>query len=269
MTDRNSSSASFEDVPEVARTAWTRLRDELQSILGDELVAIWAYGSVIASERPRRPADLDTHVILERRPDAQTAQRIVMAAQAIAAEAGVDWDTWFVALDDARQPGHPTHAFREGRRDTAWALHRAHWLAGRFVNVYGQEPAEVVPTPTWPEIEVDLDRELEHIERHVHEGDTDPYEAAYAILNGSRILHSIETHNVVLSKREAGAWALEHVPERWHPAVGAALRAYDERATPADVELLATEMAQFIAMVRERLPATDASPDARPRWSGY
>ena len=270
MTERHSSSLSFEDVPAVARTAWTRLRDELLSILGDELVAIWAYGSVLGSDRPRRPADLDTHVILERRPDAQTAQRIERGARPIAAEARVEWDTWFITLEDACQPGHPPHAFREGRRDTAWALHRAHWLAGRVVHVYGQEPAQIVPRPTWPEIEVDLDRELEHIERHVVEGDRDPYEAAYAILNGSRILHSVETRNVVLSKREAGTWVLEYLPERWHPAVAAALRAYDERATPADVELLASEMAHFIATVRERLPASDESPrDGRPRWSGY
>ena len=270
MTERQSSSVRFEDVPEVARTAWTRLRDELLSILGDELVAIWAYGSIIGSDRPHRPADLDTHVVVGRRPDAEAAQRIDGASEAIAAEARVEWDTWYIALEDARHSDNPPHAFREGRRDTAWALHRAHWLAGRVVHVYGREPVEIVPSPTWPEIEVDLDRELEHIERHVHEGDRDPYEAAYAILNGSRILHSIETHNVVLSKREAGTWALDYLPERWHPAVHAALRAYDERAIPADVELLATEMAHFIATVRERLPATaESARDARPRWSGY
>ncbi|MDP8928375.1 MAG: hypothetical protein M3O70_07310, partial [Actinomycetota bacterium] len=72
MTQPHSFSVSLDDVPDVARTAWTRLRDELLSILGDELVAIWAYGSVIGSDRPRRPADLDTHVIVRRRPDAHT-----------------------------------------------------------------------------------------------------------------------------------------------------------------------------------------------------
>jgi hypothetical protein len=258
---------NLEDVPGAARTAWTRLRDELLGILGDELVAIWAYGSVLGSDRPHRPADLDTHVIVGGPPDVETARRIEKAAQAIAAEAGVELDTWYITLADARRPEHPPHAFREGRRDTAWALHRAHFMAGRFVPVYGQEPAEIVPPPTWPEIEADLDRELEHIERHVHECDTDPYEATYAILNGSRILHSLETRDVALSKREAGAWALEHLPGRWHDAIRAALRAYDERATPAEVELLATEMAPFVAVVRERLPAADRK--GLPRWSGF
>jgi hypothetical protein len=106
------------------------------------------------------------------------------------------------------------------------------------------------------------------MERHVHEGDTDPYEASYAILNGSRILRTLETHDPVLSKREAGAWALEHLPGRWLPALQAALRAYDERATPDDARLLASEMAPFVATVRDQLPAT-RDADAIPRWSGY
>jgi hypothetical protein len=246
------------------------MRDELQSILGHDLVAIWAYGSTIGSDRPDRPADLDTHVILRGRPDPQTAKRIEDASDAIADDAGVEFDVWFITLEDARQPDHPPHAFREGRRDTSWALHRSHWLAGRFVLIDGRAPAEIVQPPTWHQIEVDLDRELEHIERHIAEGDTDPYEASYAILNGSRILHSLEVRDVVLSKREAGSWALDQLPERWHPAIRAALSAYDAQASPEEVELLAAEMAPFVAMVRGRYPAGDR-PDSvgGPRWSGY
>lgn len=263
-------SVPLADLPGVAQDAWTRLRDDLKAMLGGDLVAIWAYGSTIGSDRPRRLADLDTHVILRRRPDAQAAQGITDAGDAIAAAAGVEWDNWFIALDDARRAAHPPHAFLEGRCDTAWALHRAHWLAGRFVHISGPPPDEIVPSPSWPEIEVDLDRELEHIERHVHEGDTDPYESSYAILSGSRVLHTVETHNPVLSKREAGTWALDHLPDRWHPAIRAALRAYDEQATPADVELLRAEMAPFVAMVRGRVPGPDSPDgDGRPRWSGY
>ena len=260
----------LEDLPQAARTAWTRLRDELQIILGDDLVAIWAYGSTVGADRPHRPADLDTHVVLRRTPDSQLAQRIVRAADAIVGGDGAEWDTWFITVGDARRPESPRHAFKEGRRDTAWALHRAHWLTGRFVAIHGPEPGELVAVPTWPEMEADLDRELEHIERHVHEGDTDPYEASYALLNGSRILRSLERRDVVLTKREAGDWALNHLPDRWHPALRAALRAYDEQATPEDADLLASEMASFVAMVRERLPAQrDASTEGVPRWSGY
>ena len=147
---------------------------------------------------------------------------------------------------------------------------RAHWLAGRYANLHGPEPADLVKAPTWEELEGDLDRELEHMERHVVEGDTDPYEATYAMLNGSRILHSVETHDVAISKRAAGAWALEHLPDRWHPALEAAVRTYDGHPADGDASLLAEEMAPFVAYVRERVPITDdRQAEALPRWSGY
>jgi hypothetical protein len=269
MTDQPSSIA-LDELPDVARTAWTRLRDELQLILGDDLVAMWAYGGTTSTDDPPRSGDLDTYVIVQRRPDEQTAQRIEDVQNAIANELGVEWDAWYVFADDARRPDAPAHAFRDGRRDTAWAVNRAHWLAGRYALLYGTEPAGIVQAPAWAEIGVDLSRELEHIERHAVEGDTDPYEATYALFNGSRILHALDTGNVAISKRAAGAWALEHLPARWHPALRAAARAYAGQAEPDDAALLAAEMAPFVAMVRERLPRLQVpSSDVRPRWSGY
>jgi len=261
---------SFDAMPGVARTAWTQLRDELQAILGEDLVAMWAHGGTTFAGGPPRPADLDTYVIVARPPDEQTAQRIEEAHDAIAEELGVEWDAWYVLADDARRREPPRHAYRDGKRDTAWAINRAHWLAGRFIHLFGTAPADLVPPPTRDELDVDLSRELEHIERHVAEGDTDPYEATYALLNGSRILHALETGDVAISKRAAGAWAIQHLPARWHPALHAAARAYDGQATPADEARLAEEMAPFIAMVREHLPATDeVTEEPRPRWSGY
>jgi len=263
-------SVTLEQVPEVARNAWTRLRDELEAILGNDLVAMWAYGGTTAVEGPPRSADLDTYVILRRPIDEQTAQTIEDAHAAIAGQAGVAWDAWYVLEEDARRSEAPRHAYREERRDTSWAINRAHWLAGRYVQLFGQQPSNVVPPPTWSELEVDLGRELEHLERHVAEGDTDSYEATYAILNGSRILRALKTGDVSISKRSAGQWALEHLPMRWHAVLRAAGRAHDGQAAPEDAGLLAREMAPFVAMVREGLPtATPWTDEAQARWSGY
>ncbi|MFN2417994.1 MAG: aminoglycoside adenylyltransferase domain-containing protein [Candidatus Limnocylindria bacterium] len=257
------------EVPETAQAAWSRLRDMLLPLLGDDLVAMWAHGGTTSISDPAHAGDLDTYVFVAQRPDPETARRIEEAQEAIAAEHDVDWDAWYVLVDDARGSDHPPHAWHEGRRDTSWAVQRAHWLAGRYVNLHGAEPHEIVTAPTWGELAAELDRELEHIERHVAEGDTDPYEATYAILNGSRILRSLATKDVVISKRAAGAWALEHLPARWHAALRAALRSYGGHGTAEDVDLLAAEMAPFVAFVRERLRApTDRGADALPRWSG-
>jgi hypothetical protein len=263
-------SVSLDEIPEVARIAWVRLRDELQVILGNDLVGLWAHGGTTFPDWPRRSGDLDTYAVIDRAPDEQTSRRIEEAHAVIARQESVDWDAWYVPADDARRSVSPRHAFREGRRDTSWAIHRAHWLAGRYVHLYGREPGGIVPAPTWADLEVDLRRELEHLERHVVEGDNDPYEATYSIFNGSRILHAVATGNVVISKRSAGAWAREHLPGRWHAAIHAAGRAYDGQATPEDAEVLSTAMGPFVAMVRKRLPTLEEpSAEALPRWSGY
>lgn len=264
------SSVPIGEVPNVARNAWLHLRERLHVILGDDLVALWGHGGTTSRDRPHRFGDLDTYAVVGRPVDDQTAARIDDAHDIIGAENAVEWDAWYVLEDDARRAESPRHAFREGRRDTSWGIHRAHWLAGRYVHLDGREPSEIVPSPTWEELEVDLRRELEHIERHVVEGDNDPYEATYAILNGSRILHAVETGNVVISKRAAGAWALGHLPGRWHATIIAARRAYDAEATPEDAELLATKMRPFVEMVRTSLPnVRERLSDVIPRWSGF
>jgi hypothetical protein len=135
-----------------------------------------------------------------------------------------------VLAADAGRSEPPPHALNPERRHTSWAIDCAHWRAGRYVSLSGRVPARLVPAPTWSAIEAALSRELEHLERHVEEGDDDPVEATYAICYGSRILYAIETGDVAISKRAGGMWALEHLPERWHEAIRAAGRAYDGEA---------------------------------------
>jgi len=258
------------ELPVTARTAWTDLRRRLRTILGDDLVAMWAHGGTTSAGDPAHAGDLDTYIIVASRPDEPTISQIEEAHEAIAKEHGVDWDASYVLAVDARRSDPPSHAWRERSRDTSWAINRAHWLSGRYVNLYGAEPDQIVPPPTWAELAAELDRELEHIERHVVEGDTDPYEATYAILTGCRIQHALETRDVAISKRAAGIWALERLPERWRTALEAALRSYVGHGTSTDASMLASEMAPFVAYVRERVPpAADRPAGALPRWSGY
>lgn len=259
----------IEAIPEPARTAWLRLRRELKTILGVDLAAIWAYGGTTAPGGPAGSADLDTCVIIRRAPDASTARAIADAHAAISAETGTAWDHWYLLEADAPNSDVPHHALEPDRRDTMWAVNRAHWLAGRYTRVHGPDPSEIVAPPTWLEIEVALEREVEHLEAHVAAGDTYPYEAVYALLNGSRILHALDTGNVAISKREAGHWALDHLPTEWHPAIAAALRAYGTDPSAEDAARIATDMARFVAMVRQRFPTPASRPaDSLSRWSG-
>ena len=263
------SPVSIDELPDVARGAWLDLARALKAILGDDLIAVWAHGGSTRIEDEPHAGDLDTYVILARDPGVASTRAIEAAQDAIARKRNIEWDAWYVLEADAGRAEPPRHALREGARDTSWAIHRAHWLDGRYVLVHGPAPAQVVQPPSWEDLEGELDRELEHIERHVVEGDSDPFEATYAFLNGSRILHALETRSAAISKAAAGAWALARLPTRWHPALRAARRAYTGQATSNDVDLLASDMAPFVAFVREKLPPPEGRPsDALPRWSG-
>ena len=260
----------IDDLPATARRAWLDLRDRIVSVLGDDLVAMWAHGGTVSVGDPVHGGDLDTYVILREPPNADTVQRIEAEHDEAAKSHSVDWDAWYVVVEDARRPEPPAHAWHERSRDTSWAIHRAHWLAGRYATLHGAEPGDIVAAPSWDELTGELDRELEHIERHVLEGDTDPYEATYALLTGSRILYSLATTDVAISKWAAGTWALEQLPARWHAALDAARRTYAGEPFDTDAQLLASEMPPFVRFVRKRLPPTTDRPvGSRPRWSGY
>lgn len=268
------------DLPDVAASASLRLRDELLAILGADLVGAWLHGGTTFADRPALPGDLDICVVIasvapnERTPRAWRADpgskpsRIYFAQESIAREYGVVFDTMFLLADEVGGGRLPSSAFERSRRETGWAVYRAHWLAGQFVLLHGRPPEELVAAPTTAELHRALDRELEHFERHVYEGDAgDPYEATYAILNGCRILYAVETGSPVISKRSAGAWGLENLPLRWHGAIHAAGRSYDGAASAEDIETLRVTMAPFVDMVRQRLPRTKWRPPGPPRWS--
>ena len=230
----------IDDLPEAAAAASLRLRDELLAILGADLVSAWVHGGTTFADRPVRPGDLDIcAVVANVAPDERTPRvwradpgsrpsRIYAAQESIARDDGIVFDAMFLLVDEVGGGRFPSGAFEKKQRVTGWAVYRAHWLAGQYVLLHGRRPEELITSPTTAELRRALDRELEHLERHVYEGDAaDPYEATYAIFNGCRILRTLETGSPVISKRSAGEWGLANLPPRWHDAIHAAGRSYD------------------------------------------
>jgi len=269
------------DLPPEAAAAAEHLRDGLLAILGDDLVAMWVDGGTTFPDRPLVPGDLDVGVVVanltahERdpgvwhdNPESRPA-RVAACQESVGREHDRHVDVDYFVIDEMGGHERPGAAFFAERRHTGWPVVRAHWLAGQYVRLHGRRPDELVVAPSVEDLRRALSREIEHLERHVHEGDAaDPYEATYAIWNGCRILHTLATGSPVVSKRSAGAWGLANLPPRWHPVIHAAGRSYDGVATADDNELLRVMMPPFVEMVREQLPLTKPrAPGEVPRWS--
>lgn len=269
------------DLPPVAAAAAQYFSDLLIPILGDDLLSVFVHGGTTFPDRPEVPGDLDLGVVVasvspdERDPGRWHKHPASRPARVAAAQISVekkfqrDIDATYLVLEEVGGHDRPGGAFFLARRFNGWPVLRAHWLAGQYVLIHGRSPDDLVQPPTAEDLRRCLSREIEHLERHVYEGDAaDPYEATYAIWNGCRILYTLATGNPVISKRSAGTWALDHLVERWHPAIRAAGRSYDGTATPEDRELLRVAMPPFVEMVRERLPlARPRPPGQPPRWS--
>lgn len=220
-------------LPAPARSAAAALESELTQALGDGLHALYLYGAVTFPES-EGAGDLDYHAIMSTPMGAPERAAYQAACDRLARVPGCDeLDGWVISLEEARGSEPPLHLILPELRDMAWALHRAHWLAGRCVVLRGPDPDAIVTAPTWAEQRAGLDAELRFL-RAVR-----PEDNAYAVLNACRILRSLADGDVVQSKFGSAAWALEHLPTELGPAIRAALSTYRGTATAVDAQTLA------------------------------
>ena len=238
------------NVPEEIKGLCAAFVGGLDAALGGKLYGIYLYGAVAFPEGGAT-GDLDFHVLLtEALSDGE--KTAVDALHARLAQAypplGEDLDAYYILLEDARGTSPPPHQLLPGVVDSSWALHRAHFWAGRCIVLHGPDPRQVVPPPTWPELAQALQGEWDYVERHLADY------PAYCVLNLCRLIYSFETRDVVISKRASAAWGVVAFPT-WQSLIEAAIRAYDGTATPGDQALLKAEVERFFAFARERIGA--------------
>jgi Domain of unknown function (DUF4111) len=233
------------------RAAVEALRAGYVEALGGSLHALYLYGA-IAFPESEAIVDMDFHGFLHERPDSGRQAALAVVAETLARDHGpwgADLEGWLVLLEESRGSAGPEHVLFPGLRDESWALHRAHWLAGRCFVLHGPPPAEIVLAPTWDELAADLVGELDFAKRSKND--------AFAVLNACRILHSFTARDVVHSKFGSAGWGLAHLPENLQPVIRAAMATYRAKATPDDGQVLASMRDPLLSYVEGALPRHD------------
>lgn len=218
---------------------------ELDAILGPRFVGLIQYGAALFPPSP--VSDYDAHVLVsDPFSDDDRAAVASMLDRLHDLPLGDDMDVWYVTLAEASASELPQTQLRPGFRDHSWALHRAHWHAGRFILVKGPDPRTIVPEPTWEEIDAALQSELEYVEEHLDDA------PAFGVLNLCRILYSYETRDVVVGKFQAAMWSLAFLDVDNHALVRRAIDAYLTKsyAIEEGVRPFFDEMSERIATAR-------------------
>jgi len=220
----------------------------LEKALGDNLFGVYVYGAAAFPDAVPT-GDVDFHVILKETVNDKEKQALKELHATLARDfppLGAELDGYYILLDDAREASPPPHQLQADIVDSSWALHRAHFHAGRCIVLYGPDPKEIYPAPSWSELEQALDGELRYWADHLDECPD------YCILNLCRLMYSFETRNVVISKAGAAAWALEAIPE-WRQPTELAQKSYAGRATPEDKAFMTAEVGGLYRFACERI----------------
>ena len=240
-------------LPDNVHRLCSAFADGLRALLGSKLHALVLYGATVFPET-EGTGDVDLHAIIASRLT-KAEQEGIQMLQTQMAEAfpplGEELDAYVILLADACQSDFPAHQLDTSIVDDAWALHRAHWLAGRCVVLHGPEPAALVSAPTWEELDRALQGELAYVEKHLAEYPD------YCILNLCRLMYSYRTRNVVTSKFASADWATAEYPE-WQELIDRARRSYTGELMPGEREIMLSEVPGMFSFAQEKIDASHA-----------
>jgi hypothetical protein len=215
--------------------------------MGRELFGLYVFGSAAFPGFVPSSGDIDFIAVTRGALSGKRREQLdrIHSELARSFRHGALLDGFYVPLGKARGRRIPDRlAFAAhgrlgtGGRDAAWALHREHLRAGACLVLHGPAPDRVFPPATRREIANALKREREYVRKVLHRY------PAYAALNLCRLEYSRQRGDVVLSKVEAGRWALRHL-RAWRPLVEAALRTYLGRPEEGDSRRLGRETPDF------------------------
>ena len=242
-------------LPEATQRLCDAFAGGLRRCLGEKLRALYVYGAAVFPET-KGTGDVDLHAIL----DASLAEAEKGQIQDLHAAMskrfpplGAELDVYYILLDDALKLPAPPHQLNPEIVDDAWALHRAHMLAGRCVVLHGPEPGDLFASPTWDELDRALQGELDYVKQHLA-----PY-PDYCILNLCRLMYSYQTRDVVTSKFASAEWAAVKFPE-WRQLIDMAQRSYTGESEAGERAIMRREVARLVAYAGARIETARKRP---------
>jgi len=240
-------------VPSCIRPLLDAFSEALTESFGRQLVGLYVFGSAAFPDFVPESGDIDFIAVTRLFPSKEQRERLARIHReiAVAFRHGALLDGFYVPLHKARRRRIPDRLvfaaqgrLGRGGRDASWALHREHLRARACLVLRGEAPDRLFPPATRREIAIALRRERQYVREVLRR------HPAYAVLNLCRLEYSKRRGDVVLSKVQAGRWALTHLGD-WRPLVEAALRSHGGRSEAGDARRLRRQTPDFFRSLSE------------------
>ena len=233
--------------------------EESKKILCDNLVGVYLHGSLVMGCFNPQKSDIDLIIVIDK-PISDSVKRayldMVVRFNALAPKKGIEMS---IVLREVCKPFvYPTpfelhfsagyldwygedpddYISEMNGTDKDLAAHftiinkRGRCLYGAPIeDVFAAVPSDDYIDSIWFDIEGAVEEITEY--------------PMYLTLNLARVL-AYKKEGLVLSKKEGGDWALEHLPAEYHPLIADALREYSESAEIIYDEILAKRYAEYV-----------------------
>ncbi|MEZ4669269.1 MAG: DUF4111 domain-containing protein [Anaerolineae bacterium] len=229
----------------------------VQVVLGNKLVGLYLYGSLVWGDFDHDTSDIDMLAATTADVDDDELEQLRLMHDAFAGR-NPDWsdriEVQYFSLDGLKHfrekasnminisPGEPIHRIQAGIQ---W-LTNWYFVQDYGITLYGPPPASFIPHIAKAEfIEAVHDHALDWREYVVHTKELPQYQA-YAVLTLCRALYTTRNREQV-SKKRAAEWAMEQLPEQ----AGLIQRAMVGRTEPHNNSMTYAETERFVHYVSE------------------
>lgn len=238
------------------------LRSQIQQILGEKLVGLYLYGSLVTGDFDHALSDIDLLAVTASEINRQDFDRL----DRMHADFVVSHPLWndrieiaylaTAALATFREhsstiviisPGEPFHR-KEAGKD--WLINW--WMVRNYgVTLVGPEPAAVIPPIAQEEFLQAVREQVQAWGSYITETRHSRPFQAYAILTLCRALYALANGKQV-SKRRAALWAADHFPQ-WSALIHNALAWRAAWREQADPDATFPETVRFVQFVGDYL----------------
>ncbi len=239
---------------------------------GDNLVGAYLHGSIAFPEYNPESGDIDFYVLTRRSLNGAEIKSLAHLHRSLAAKFafGSKLDGFYIPYAAARMQENPRNLVygahgRIHRRgsDDAWALHREHFARSAYIRLYGPKASRIFARASWKEIRSALYRQLVYARKII---DSDSW---WSVLNLCRLVYTLKSENVAVSKLGAAQWALKKLPSRWRPVIRSAVKIYKGTANRGDRTILRKDARKFLGFASVRVIAFDIASSSRRQETAY